>query len=270
MRHWKRLFYYLIINVMVSACTVLLVLSLWDRARAPAIDELEINNSPQVIAQTERIPEIVTSTESIIDEGESNNEITAEPPEPVDSPVVSEYQVRTGDTLGAIASRFGVSIELLMEANNITDPNKVDVGQVLIIPQIEAPSATRTPIPTATMATSTPQATVPPIETNGDAQVIIDSVIGAGDLNTERVMLKRIGSGALSMEGWQLREEGGLVFTFPQFKLFEAGAVYIYSRAGQPTSFQLFWGLEEDVWRSGEMVTVLDDQGQVRATYQVP
>ena len=29
MKHWKRLFYYLIINVMVSACTMVSVLYLW-------------------------------------------------------------------------------------------------------------------------------------------------------------------------------------------------------------------------------------------------
>jgi len=44
--------------------------------------------------------------------------------------------------------------------------------------------------------------------------VIIESVIGAGDLASERVMLKRSGPGELSLAGWSLVEENGKAFTF--------------------------------------------------------
>ena len=36
MDKWKRLIYYLMINVLVSACTVLVVLTIWDRLQTPA------------------------------------------------------------------------------------------------------------------------------------------------------------------------------------------------------------------------------------------
>jgi LysM repeat protein len=271
MRNWKRLFYYLIINVIVSACTVLVVLSIWDRARAPTIDELNGLNLPVFDSvQTDLSTTTPDSTESTVNEGENVEGTPIEPPEEQVTPVISEYRVQTGDTLSAIASRFGLSVELLMEANNISDPNRVDVGQLLIIPMRATATVTVTVTPTIPTATVTPQFTATPTEQNGEAQVIIDSVIGAGDLDTERVMLKRTGTGELSLEGWQLVEEGGLAFTFPQFKLFEGGAVNIYTRAGQSTSMQLFWGLEEPVWQPGELVTVVDHQGQVRATYRVP
>ena len=39
-----------------------------------------------------------------------------------------------GDSLGAIASRFGVSIEALQQANGIADANQIAVGQSLTIP----------------------------------------------------------------------------------------------------------------------------------------
>jgi LysM repeat protein len=42
--------------------------------------------------------------------------------------------VAAGDTLLAIARRFGVSVEALSEANGITDPDLVLVGQRLVIP----------------------------------------------------------------------------------------------------------------------------------------
>ena len=44
------------------------------------------------------------------------------------------YTVKAGDTLTAIAIKFGVTIPAIASANNITDPNKISVGQVLAIP----------------------------------------------------------------------------------------------------------------------------------------
>ncbi len=44
------------------------------------------------------------------------------------------YTVQPGDTLGGIAARFDVSVEELAAANGIADVNRIDVGQVLVIP----------------------------------------------------------------------------------------------------------------------------------------
>jgi murein DD-endopeptidase MepM/ murein hydrolase activator NlpD len=44
------------------------------------------------------------------------------------------YMVQPGDTLSGIAARFGVSVDDLIRANGITDPNKLAVGTRLIIP----------------------------------------------------------------------------------------------------------------------------------------
>lgn len=44
------------------------------------------------------------------------------------------YVVQSGDVLGAIATRFGVSIRAIMQANDLTDPDQLSVGQRLIIP----------------------------------------------------------------------------------------------------------------------------------------
>jgi lysozyme len=45
------------------------------------------------------------------------------------------YSIKPGDTLWAIAQKFGVTVKALSEANHITDPNKISVGQVLSIPK---------------------------------------------------------------------------------------------------------------------------------------
>jgi competence protein ComEC len=45
------------------------------------------------------------------------------------------YVVQPGDTLYSIAVRFGVSLQALIEANQIEDPNQLQAGQVLVIPR---------------------------------------------------------------------------------------------------------------------------------------
>lgn len=41
------------------------------------------------------------------------------------------YIVARGDTLGAIAQRFGTTVSKLAQINAIADPNRIEVGQVL-------------------------------------------------------------------------------------------------------------------------------------------
>jgi len=64
------------------------------------------------------------------------------------------YVVRPGDTLYSIARRFGVSVEAIMAANNLPNPNSIYAGQQLTIP---CPGA---PVPTPTPGTPWPQPTV--------------------------------------------------------------------------------------------------------------
>lgn len=49
------------------------------------------------------------------------------------------YVVSEGDTLYDIAATFGVTVEALSEANGITDPTLLQIGQVLVIPPASAP-----------------------------------------------------------------------------------------------------------------------------------
>jgi LysM repeat protein len=50
---------------------------------------------------------------------------------PTPPPAEQTYTVVAGDTLGAIAKRFGVTVEQLAAWNGITDPSRIEVGQVL-------------------------------------------------------------------------------------------------------------------------------------------
>lgn len=44
------------------------------------------------------------------------------------------YTIQAGDTLAEIAAEYGVSVDALAEANSITDPDEIEVGQILRIP----------------------------------------------------------------------------------------------------------------------------------------
>jgi LysM repeat protein len=64
------------------------------------------------------------------------------------------YTVQPGDTLVRLASRFGVTVGALVEANRIEDPNLIRVGQVLTIPASGAPTP---PAPAGGVTTYTVQ-----------------------------------------------------------------------------------------------------------------
>lgn len=55
-------------------------------------------------------------------------------PVPVSGPI---YIIQPGDSLSAIASRFNVSLDALLAANNITDANTISAGDRLVIPGLE-------------------------------------------------------------------------------------------------------------------------------------
>ena len=47
------------------------------------------------------------------------------------TPKTTTYTVKSGDNLGSIAIKFGMTLAEIQSLNNISDPNKIQVGQVL-------------------------------------------------------------------------------------------------------------------------------------------
>jgi beta-lactamase class A/LysM repeat protein len=63
---------------------------------------------------------------------------------PVGAP--TEYVVQAGDNMSAIAQSLGVSLRALLEANGLDDPDRLKIGQKLIVPAgATAPSAAAAP-----------------------------------------------------------------------------------------------------------------------------
>jgi LysM repeat protein len=279
MSRWKRLFYYLTINIFFSVCATLVVLQLLGHNQTP-----EAPAAPAMIGKSGVIAPPTLTAIAELNLGETII-ITAvvtviqTPPTPYPTRGIVTYRVKPGDTLIGIASLFGISLESLMDINNLRDPNLVVEGVDLLIPAPPTPTATFTPTPEGTLPpTATPTLTPTPRETatptpSGPpppAQAVIDSVIGAGDLGTERIVIKIIGSGELSLFDWQITDQDGYVFTFPQLTLSAGAQVNVYTQAGQSSVSSLYWNLAQPVWRRGETVTLIDAQGQARAAYTVP
>ena len=49
-----------------------------------------------------------------------------------------EYTVKSGDTLGNVAQQYGISLEALIAANKLANPDILNVGQILTIPVPDA------------------------------------------------------------------------------------------------------------------------------------
>lgn len=70
--------------------------------------------------------------------------VGAEPPAPDPAPAEQSaiHVVQGGETLSGIATRYGVPVNAIMEANTIADPNRIFVGQRLVIPAATGAPAT--------------------------------------------------------------------------------------------------------------------------------
>jgi hypothetical protein len=131
--------------------------------------------------------------------------------------------------------------------------------------------ATLGPVPQA--AAPAQEETVAPLETlpaDADVPVEIVSVVGAGTLSAEVVVVRYNGEGELGLANWQLKDDNGNTFTFPQLILYTDGAVQIHTAPGSNTVVDLYMDLRDPIWESGEVASLYDPQDNLRAIYRVP
>jgi LysM repeat protein len=249
--NYKRLLYYLLLNIIVSAITILVVLNIWDRAhRIETATPESVSLLPTVIA-------------------------TALPPTktPAHQPTLAArtYEVVPGDSLSEIAQVFGVSVEQLLEINNLDNPDALRIGMILKLPNPgtagdEADNAAQDRLEEE----SQPEPTLPPPLVSENSDIRISTIAGVNDLATEHLQIQSVSPEALSLEGWRLETNDGLIYYFPNITLFEHGALDLYSRAGINSVVALYWGRSSPIFQSGDRAVIYDAEGNVQAVYSIP
>ena len=99
-------------------------------AATPSVAELSPTVSPQkppAAAATVAAPLPLVRTPS------PPSPPTATPP-PSPTPAARIHVVGRGDTLSEIADKYGISVQALMKANDMTDPDKLSEGDKLKLP----------------------------------------------------------------------------------------------------------------------------------------
>src|SRR5919109_1112499 len=106
-----------------------------------------------------------------------------------------------------------------------------------------------------------PVAVQPTLNPQIDIPVEIVSVVGAGTLNAEWVVVSYKGEDQINLANWELRDEDRNVFVFPQLVLHTNGAVQVHTASGTNTVIDLYWGASNPVWESGEEAQLFDPSG---------
>lgn len=116
----------------VSAVVLALVMLAGCSRPLPATRIPPSPTPPAAVQATHTVtgPQVEHSGTGIPNLGASLLEESTPPPE--------VYIVQPGDTLSGIASRFGCTLDALIEANQLRDPNALQVGQKLHIPSTQA------------------------------------------------------------------------------------------------------------------------------------
>jgi len=132
--------------------------------------------------------------------------------------------------------------------------------------------ATLSPVGPVVPVVGQEELTTPASQYQPDEQIPVEivSVVGAGTLGAEVIVIRYNGEGELGLSGWQLQDSQNNTFTFPQLVLYTNGAVQVHTATGTDTVVDLYWGQREAVWQSGETAHLFDPQGNLRAIYQVP
>jgi LysM repeat protein len=259
---FRQMLPFLFLNVIVSAVVVLSILFWWDsRGGGTALAEA---------TATAELPPGVLATPNIAapPSGTAAPEAAAAAADSAsgDGPVV--HVVQAGDTLNRISQEYDVSVEDIMAANNLTDPNNIPVGWELTIPVGGLPTPT-VPPPTEIAARPSPIPTE--AVAAGQGEIAVAGITDPGALDAEAVQIVNNGAERQSLLGWTVRDEDNNAYTFGDVSIFGEGAgILLHSRAGSDSPLELFWGLEEPAWRSGETLTLWDAAGQVVATFVVP
>lgn len=249
-------------NAVISLMITLLALWLVE-LRRPDPEQLAsiITPPPPVIIASTPIPATTPEPQTQAPAVEIPPPATA-----TDIPLGDAYTVSAGDSLSSIATKFNVTINELLEANNLDNPDFVFVGQVLYLPSgaVEVPQS-------PTVAAGNEQSNETATDNSASSEGLqITEINGVGDLASEVVQIVNDSDAALNLQGWQILYDGGPAYTFGNFPIFPGGSVRLHSTTGTDTSIDLYWRQSEPVWQSQRTAQLVDNEGRLVAQFVIP
>ncbi len=203
------------------------------------------------------------------------------------------HTISDGDFPSSVALEYEVDFFQLMAVNGLDDDaaRNLQIGDQLIVPlegcpveqfiaQNNDPTETPTPEPTNTpdpAVSPTPEISPTPslvptvtlLPTAVDSDIEIVEAINPGDITREAVTIRNNGL-SVDVTGWTLVDLDGNTFTFPAVRLFSGAGVTINTRDGDSTSIVFYWGLDQAIFEPGDVITLLNADGEAQASYRVP
>ena len=242
----RLLVFFILVNAFVSLTIAVTVVWIAEQRR-PRPEELIVPATPAPAVVLMATP---TSGDAQTDpEGGTSPAATpiavAAAPDPGETEI---YTVVAGDSLSAIAARFGVSPNRLMEINDLADPNLVYVG-------------TRLKIPVTQQQGGAPGGSAVGLPERG-LQLRIEN---AGELAAESVRVVNDSDGAVDLQGWTLSRDGGPIYTFGDILLLPGSGIRLNTGSGEENSINRYWGRDAAAWESGSTVVLRNPGGELIA-----
>jgi LysM repeat protein len=249
----RQLLFVVLLNSLVSL--VIAIVVVWvAELRRPDLEELAVRYTPPpVVMIATSTPETVTlqpetqptpSVETVVPTPTTPSAEAGEP---------EIYVVQQGDSLFGIALRYNLTVQQLMDANNLTNPDFVFSGQQLQIP-----------------AGTTPPAAANPTPANSPGSGLTLRVEQPGTLAEEHVLIVNESNSAVNLQGWTLGKVNGPVYALGDLPLFPGGSVRIHTESGDDDSLNLYWDLANPVWESGAVARLFNQDGREVVSYTVP
>ncbi len=250
----RQLVFIVLLNACVSLAMAVLVVWIAD-LRRPDAEELAAQYTPPppvvlIVTPTTGVDLVAapTPTPASVDLLPTPTPVSAAASEP------EVYVVQQGDSLFVIALRYNLTVDQLMQANNLTNPDYVFSGQRLVIP---SPGGT-----------TTAGATAIPAAPGGDLSLQVQQ---PNTLDAEQVLIVNEGNSAINLQGWTLGGDvNGPVYAFGDLPLFPGSSVRLHTRSGQNDSLNLYWSRSSPVWSAGAVVRLFNADGREAASYTVP
>lgn len=249
----RQLAFIVLVNALISL-TIALFVAWVIEMRRPDPEELAVRYTPGpgvILAATAApggvatLPTPAASAPQILPTASSGESVNAGEPG-----AQQIYVVEAGDSLGSIATRFGVTLDELIQANNLANPDFLFSGQRLAIPSGSEASADGGAASTA-----------------GGLTVL--DVENSGTLSSEAVQIGNNSDSPVTLVGWRLERENGPAYEFGNVTLFPGSGVRVYTASGEDDSQRLYWGLSESVWPTGAVVRLVNAQGALVDSFTV-